>query len=210
MPGERAPEEKRREQILRAAYEVALRAGLDGVTVRAVAAEARLSHGLVLFHFGTKDQLVAALLDRVLATSALLGGSDGLERFTHTADGLRTFLRGQIEELARRPHDVRLFFEYWALGTREPSIRAKIGEALDRYREALRTLLAETIGDAPMRASDVTPDAFAAVAVSLLSGFAVQSVADPEAFDMGAYAATVKRLLEQLVAPSASPPPIRS
>ena len=210
MPGERAPEEKRREQILQAAYDVALRAGLDGVTVRAVAAEARLSHGLVLFHFGTKDQLVAALLDRVLATSALLGGSDDLDRFPRTADGLRSFLRRQIEELAGRPQDVRLFFEYWALGTREPSIRAKIGAALDRYREALRTLLADAIGDAPMRALDVTPDAFAAVAVSLISGFAVQSVADPEAFDMGAYVATVKSVLEQLVAPATSPAPVRS
>ena len=210
MPGERAPEEKRREQILRAAYDVALRAGLDGVTVRAVAAEARLSHGLVLFHFGSKDQLVAALLDRVLETSALLGGSDGLEGFPRSADGLRTFLRRQIEELASRPQDVRLFFEYWALGTREPPIRAKIGDALDRYREAFRALLAGAIGDAPARTPDVTPDALAAVAVSLISGFAVQSVADPEAFDMGAYVTTVKNVLEHLVAPTALPAPVRS
>ena len=61
MPGQKAAEATRREQILKAAYEVALRRGIDGLTVRAVAARARLSHGLVLFHFKRKDQLGLAL-----------------------------------------------------------------------------------------------------------------------------------------------------
>jgi AcrR family transcriptional regulator len=72
MPGQKATEATRREQILKAAYEVALRRGIDGLTVRAVAARARLSHGLVLFHFKRKDQLGLALLDRVLATTLSL------------------------------------------------------------------------------------------------------------------------------------------
>ena len=61
MPGKKASEAERREQILTAAHHVALRQGIDGLTVRAVAARARLSHGLVLFHFKRKDQLVAAV-----------------------------------------------------------------------------------------------------------------------------------------------------
>src|SRR5580765_5958371 len=72
MPGQKATEAARREQILKAAYEVALRRGIDGLTVRAVATRARLSHGLVLFHFKRKDQLGLALLDRVLATTLAL------------------------------------------------------------------------------------------------------------------------------------------
>jgi AcrR family transcriptional regulator len=72
MPGQKANEATRREQILKAAYEVALRRGIDGLTVRAVAARARLSHGLVLFHFKRKDQLGLALLDRVLAMTLSL------------------------------------------------------------------------------------------------------------------------------------------
>ena len=67
MPGQRESQATRREQILEAAYEVALRRGIDGLTVRAVAARARLSHSLVLFHFKRKDQLGLGLLDRVLA-----------------------------------------------------------------------------------------------------------------------------------------------
>lgn len=206
MPGERAPEEARREQILGAAYEVALRSGLNGVTLRAVAAEAGLSHGLVVFHFGSKDQLVAALLDRVLATTALINVSEDLARVPRSAEGLRAFLRRELEQLTARRRDIRLFFEYWALGTREPSIRAKISAALDRYREAFRSLVEDALGDTPMRASDVTPDGLAAVAVSLISGCAVQAVVDPEAFDMSSYVAAVRGIVEQLVAPAAAAP----
>jgi AcrR family transcriptional regulator len=77
MPGRKAAEATRREQILKAAYEVAVRRGIDGLTVRAVAARARLSHGLLLFHFKRKDQLGLALLDRVLA---MTGGPQDLGR----------------------------------------------------------------------------------------------------------------------------------
>ena len=48
MPGQRESQATRREQILEAAYEVALRRGIDGLTVRAVAARARLSSCLTV------------------------------------------------------------------------------------------------------------------------------------------------------------------
>ena len=51
MPGQKASEEARRAQILKAGYEVASRQGLDALTVRLVAHRAKLSTGLVLFHF---------------------------------------------------------------------------------------------------------------------------------------------------------------
>ena len=204
MPGRKAPEEARREQILQAAYDVALQTGIDGVTVRAVAAEAGLSHGLVLFHFGRKDQLVASLLDRILATATILRLSSDAAGQAQAPDRLRVLLRQEMEELVGAPHDLRLFFEYWALGVREPAIRAKIGTALERYREAFRTLADDALRAEPVRRSDVTPDGFAAVAVSLISGGAVQAMADPDAFDMDAYLVTVRTVLEQLVAPGSA------
>jgi AcrR family transcriptional regulator len=202
MPGQKAPEGARREQILHAAYHVALREGVDGVTVRAVAAEAGLSHGLVLFHFGRKDQLVAALLDRVLSTTAMLTVSDDLAVHSDAPDRLRAHLRQELEQLQRSPRDLRLFFEYWAIGTREPAIRKKVGAALDRYRTALHAFAQDALQAAPLPRADVTPEGLAAVAVSLISGGAVQWMVDPEAFDMEAYLGTVRVLIEQLLAPA--------
>lgn len=57
----------RPEIILEAAAAVLLKAGVRGLTIDAVAAEAGLSKGGVLHHFASKDALVVALVARKLA-----------------------------------------------------------------------------------------------------------------------------------------------
>lgn len=202
MPGPRAPEEARREQILNAAYRVALRTGIDGVTLRAVAADARLSHGLVAFYFKRKDQLIGALLDRVLTTTAMLHVSDDVARIPRAPQRLGAVLGQELGRLARDPRGIRLFFEYWALGVRQAAIRRKISAALDRYRAAFRAMAEEVLPAGAAHGTDVTPDALAAVAVSLINGCAVQAMIDPDHFDTGAYLAAVQGLIERL-APTA-------
>ena len=199
MPGQRAPEEARREQILSAAYEVALRTGIDGVTLRGVAAEAELSHGLVVFYYKQKDQLIGALLDRVLATTALLDVSDDVARLERAPERLGALLRDELARLAHEPRGLRLFFEYWALGVRHAAIRRKIAAALERYREAFEAMAAEMFPAGSATGRDVTPAALAAVAVSLVTGCAVQAMSDPDGFDTASYLAAVQHLFERLV-----------
>jgi AcrR family transcriptional regulator len=198
MPGQRAPEGARREQIVSAAYEVALRTGIDGVTLRAVAAEATLSHGLVVFYFKRKDRLIGALLDRVLATAAMLHVSEDVARIPHAPERMGALLRQELGRFARDPRGIRLFFEYWALGVRQAAIRRRIGAALERYRAAFRSVAEEMLPADAADGTDVTPDALAAVAVSLISGYAVQAMSDPERFDTGAYLAAAQGLIERL------------
>lgn len=198
MPGQKASEEARREQILQAAYAVALQRGIDGVTVRAVAAEAGLSHGLLVFYFKQKDQLIAALLDRVLTTTALLRIPAHVAHIPHAEDRLRALLRAELERLAHGPQDFRLFLEYWALGTREAAVRTKIAAALERYRAALRTLIEGVLRADAAGHGRGTPDGYAAVAVSLVSGCAMQAMIDPDGFDMAAYFGAVHDMIEPL------------
>ncbi len=53
MPGTKIAERLRREQIVTAAYDLALRGGVRAATVRSVARRSGISVGLVIFHFGT-------------------------------------------------------------------------------------------------------------------------------------------------------------
>jgi len=195
MPGRKAPEAIRREQILKAAYEVALRQGLDGLTVRAVAARAKLSHGLVHFHFKDRAQLVSALLDRVLATTTALQVPAVIAHIPRAEDRLRALLRQEMDRLAKEPRRIRLFFEYWALGTRHAPTRARISAELDRYRAAFRTMTAEMVQTEPARSAGVTPEGLAAVAVSLVNGCAVQAMIDPTHFEIGQYLTAVEGIL---------------
>jgi AcrR family transcriptional regulator len=194
VPGRKASEAERREQILSAAHRVALQRGIDGLTVRRVAARARLSHGLVLFHFKRKDQLVAAVLDRVLADTlpvvreAEVSGGDPRER-------LWTALRAEADRLIGDSRQVRLFLEYWALGTRQPVIRGRISAELERYRSGFQPLAEAVLAAEPARFAGVSPQALAAVAVSFINGCAVQAMIDPPGFDVAKYLAALRGML---------------
>ena len=195
MPGQKASETLRRQQILKAAHEVALRQGIDGLTVRAVAARARLSHGLVLFHFKRKDQLVSAVLDRVLASTLSLRIAPEVARIRDPRGRLRALLQQEVDRLSRDPKQVRLFLEYWALGTRYIAIRGKISAELKHYRAAFRTLAEEVLQAEVARFPGVTPDGLAAIAVSFINGCAVQAMIDPDHFNVGEYLASVQGIL---------------
>jgi TetR/AcrR family transcriptional repressor of bet genes len=195
MPGRKAPEATRREQILKAAYEVALGKGIDGLTMRAVAARAKLSHGLVHFHFKDKAQLVSALLDRVLATTTVLHVPAVIAHIPRAQDRLRALLRQEMDRLAKEPRRIRLFFEYCALGTRHAPTRARISAELDRYRAAFRTMTAEMVQAEPARSAGVTADGLAAIAVTFVNGYAVQAMIDPANFEVEQYLAAVEGIL---------------
>lgn len=57
-----------RQRLLDAAEAIVLRIGPDRLTLDAVAREAGVSKGGVLYHFGTKDALIAAMLSRLYET----------------------------------------------------------------------------------------------------------------------------------------------
>ena len=116
MPGTKIAETLRREQIVAAAYDLATRGGLRAVTIRDVARKGDMSTGLVIFHFRTKDRLVLALLDSVLAkTTALTIGPD-IAEIPNPLDRLVALLRQEMARLSTEPKRNRLFFEFWNEG----------------------------------------------------------------------------------------------
>jgi TetR/AcrR family transcriptional repressor of bet genes len=194
MPGKKVSEETRREDIVRAAYDVAARQGLEALTLRAVAARADVSHGTVVFHFKRKRELVAGLLDRVLYATAVLRVPDAVAQITRPSERMHALLRAEMDRLSTDPRHFRLLLDYWTIGVRHAAIRQKLRVALEQYRAGF-TDLAEAIVNGEFRsatalapqsaaAQKVTPAGIAAVAVSLIHGCALQSVIDPKGFDV--------------------------
>ncbi len=196
MPGRKAAEATRREQILKAAYEVALRRGVDGLTLRAVAAKARLSHGLVLFHFKRKEHLGLALLDRVLETTVYLRIPDHVNAILNPRERLVAFFAHEMQRLQEDPRRFRLLLEYWARGAHNAVIRAKISSGLNDYRDGFRVMAQEA---PPGEASRFgTPDSTSAAAISLILGYAVQGIVDPEHCKVEEYMEVVQALFARL------------
>ena len=198
MPRQRESEATRREQILQAAYEVALRRGIDGLTVRAVAARARLSHSLVLFHFKRKDQLGLALLDRVLAGTLSLTVPDAIRTLPRANARLQALFRQELQRMSGEPRRLRLLLEFWARGGHNAVIRQKIGAALESYRTAFDDFGGEVAGGARGRSDKAVPAGVAAVAVSLIIGYPVQAIIDPKRVGAEEYLAAVRGALGRL------------
>jgi TetR/AcrR family transcriptional repressor of bet genes len=203
MPGQKASEATRRDQIVKATYDVAMRKGLDGVTVRLVASKARLSAGLVLFHFKSRDQLIVALLDWLLATTTVLHIGPEIQSIAAPLERLLSLLRQEMDRLSREPERLRLFFEFWVIGGRHIEIGTRMRGELARYREAIRPMAVEVLEAEPERFPHVTADGLAGVAVSFIKGCAVQAMIDPEHFDIQEYLVAAEGLLGQL-GPAAS------
>lgn len=204
MPGTRAPEAARRDQIIAAAYEVAAREGLEGATIIQVAAAANLSPGLVIFHFKSKRQLVLALLDWLLATTTELRVGEEIASLEAPLDRLIALLRQEMQRLASEPLRIRLTFDFWSAGIRDQEVRDRLRAEFDRYREAFRPLAVAVLEAEPDRFRGVSAEGLAAVAVSFIKGCAVQSMIDP-AFDIRQYLAAAEGLLAQFASATERP-----
>lgn len=198
----RIPEEARRQQILEAAFAVACREGIGGLTVRAVASEAGISHTLVLFHFERKANLVLELLDWVLDTTSVLHISEDIARFPHARDRFHALLEQEVTRQSHQPDYTRLFLEYWALGAQREEIRARIGAELERYRTAFRTIMEALIEADPLLFPGATADGLAAMAVSWIQGCAVQALVAPGQFDTDDYLAAMRGVFARSSGPT--------
>lgn len=198
MPGERASEDVRREQILGAAFEVASRDGLGGLTIRAVAGQAGLSHGLVLFHFGRKERLVHALLEWLIETTPPLRAGESVPAAAGALDRFHRLLDQEVARFAEQPLRTRLFYEYWALGGRDEAIRARVGAELDRYRSEFREVARALLLAEPGAFAAGTAERIATVAVSWIHGCAVQAMIDPIRFQPEESLASVRDIIAPL------------
>lgn len=196
MPGTKANEEVRREQIRVAAYELAAEAGLRAITIRDVAERAELSPGLVLFHFGSKEHLVIEVLTWVLETTTALRIGPEVAAIKAPGERLLALLRQEMARLTAEPLRIRLFFEFWSAGLWDPAIGVKMKQELDRYREAFRPMAAAVLEADPGRFPGVTAEGLAAVAVGFIKGCAVQSLIEPE-LDIAEFFAAAEALLSQ-------------
>ncbi|GAA3023887.1 TetR/AcrR family transcriptional regulator [Kitasatospora sp. NPDC127116] len=128
---------QRREQLLDTAEELLVTAGGTELSMRAVAAAAGVRLGHLQHYFPTHAELVAAVLERVLARS--------VERLAPLLDPGRDE-DALLRELLAEQQDVRLvrlFAELWALAARDPSVAATVRAFYDRYRELVACFLAE-------------------------------------------------------------------
>ncbi|MER6404832.1 TetR family transcriptional regulator C-terminal domain-containing protein [Streptomyces viridosporus] len=160
---------ERRGEMLRAAVEQIEMRGVAAFRVSDVASALGVSNALVLYHFSTKEKLVAAAFAHA-AEGDLAHLRKLLGRRTTALRRLRSAVRWYAP--TGRAEGWRLWIEGWAVALREPALREVTRDLDRRWKAALTEVIAQGVAAGEFRCPD--PAASALRLTALLDGLAVQ------------------------------------
>jgi AcrR family transcriptional regulator len=136
-PPRKASRASRREQLIEATIETLAGCGLSRTTLTEVAAAAGLSHGLVNFHFQSKDKLLAETL-LYLAEEYRANWTRALAAAGPTpAERLDALIRADFEPAVSAPSRLKAWCAFWGEAQSRPVYQEKCGA---NDREYIRTL----------------------------------------------------------------------
>ncbi|OXY94895.1 TetR family transcriptional regulator [Streptomyces diastatochromogenes] len=167
---------ERREELLRAAIEQIEVRGVAAVRIADVASALGVSNALVLYHFSTKEKLVAAAFayaaeDDLAHLRGLLG------RRTSALRRLRAAVRWYAP--TGQAKGWRLWIEGWAVSLREPTLRQVTRDLDQQWKAAITEVIAEGVAAGEFECAD--PPGAALRLTALLDGLAVQLTSYPGA-----------------------------
>ncbi|RLV70934.1 TetR family transcriptional regulator [Streptomyces sp. CBMAI 2042] len=160
---------ERREEMLRATVEQIEIRGASSVRIADVASALGVSNALVLYHFSTKEKLVAAAFGYA-AEADLAHLRKLLARRTSAVRRLRSAVRWYAP--TGQAKGWRLWIEGWAVSLREPALREVAGDLDRRWKAELAEVIAEGAAAGEFRCED--PESAAWRLTALLDGLAVQ------------------------------------
>jgi AcrR family transcriptional regulator len=188
--------ERRREVLIKACYAEILEKGLPNLTVDAVVARGGSSKGGALYYFPTKDDLLFAVLEWLLAelerTLADIARSDALparrlgseiEVLFHSADVNRKLYR--------------VLFDYVALASHSERYRQLFGRFLESCRRRDAAIIEEGVRRREFRR--IEPDAAASTLRALVDGYCLQWLMGPEDIPLELYRDRCKAALTRLL-----------
>lgn len=172
-----------RERLIDAATRLFAERGYRGASVQAIGEAAGISRGSIFWHFGSKEGLLWAVVQRAFSrweAEALVpdvGDAGGVE-------AMRRAVRSHREFLLRDAATLRLLYVlmFEALGPR-PELTGRFAELHVHLRELGAGWLAEGRRRGDVRA-DLDPAALSAIIVAALGGLVYQHLLDPGGFDL--------------------------
>jgi len=168
--------EKRREELVLAAYHEIAERGFEGLRTREVAAEVGVNIATLHYYFPTKEALIRGVLDHAMnrfRTTLPHGSAKGQ---------LRNYLRGARTLLIEEPELGAVMAELALRSVRDPSIGSIMNEMYDLWHVTLRGMLRRAVKQGDLR-SELDSDAVAALIIAALTSLTLPVMADPRRGD---------------------------
>jgi TetR/AcrR family transcriptional repressor of bet genes len=183
---------ERRDQIAAGLLTVMAKVGYDAATVPLIAKAARLTPGLVHYHYTGKEEILVAV--------AALIGQRVNQRLDEHCRGEKDHLPAYIEVLLGRrykdPELMRAWLVLSAEATRHPKVASAFAKVVDALLRRLILIVDERLPKAKKKeARNVSAAIFASV-----QGYYVLAAASPAAIPAGTATRNVKTMARALIA----------
>ncbi len=184
-PTSALPETARR--FIEAAEELLRSRGFPALTLNNVAQAAGRNKAQIIYHFGSKDGLLAALVDCTIhdASIELAQRTEGI---AESEERMRLVSEG-IETMARDAESFALFFEVLPHALRDPELRSRHKDLYAWYRDLYCQIL---------RGDGIDSDessGLAALLAAVLDGLAIQYSLARDTFDIAGACRELDHLL---------------
>ena len=164
---------ERKRELSEAVWRVILRDGLEGVSVRNVAAEAGWSTGSLRHYFGTKEALLGAAA--ALMEERVLGRFEGRQYGGSPRTAVREVLCEVLPLDEDRRTEGELWFAFAARSLVDPKIAGEYGLVFDGVRELCGRIIGQ-MAEGGWLVSGLDPEVEAARLHALVDGLAVHGL----------------------------------
>ena len=192
----REQSELSRERLIEAATRLFAERGYRDASVQAIGEAAGISRGSIFWHFGSKEGLLWAVVQRAFTRWEAetlvpeVGDARGQEAIARALRAHRRFLAGDGGTL-------RLLFVlmFEALGPR-PELAGEFARLHRDLRVLATPWLEEAVADGDIR-DDVDPETIVTLIIATLGGIVYQYLLDAEGVDLDRCYADLERVLER-------------
>ena len=173
----RASQEKRRQELVLAAFELIAEHGFEGLRTRDVAARVGVNIATLHYYFPTKEALIRGVLDQ-----AMVRFRSTLAPHGTPADQLRNHLRAVRRLLVEEPELKAVMGELALRSARDTSIAAIMSEMYEAWHSTMRGLLRRAVKEGGLR-PELDSDGVAALVVATLTAATLPTLSGTQRSD---------------------------
>ncbi|MCP4543329.1 MAG: TetR/AcrR family transcriptional regulator [Chloroflexi bacterium] len=192
MPPRPDVRKERRNQILDAATAVFARLGFHRARMDDIVQESGLSKGTLYWYFDSKDDIIAALPERILAW-----GMKDLQALSRGEGSVRErlllFTRQVMAEFEHLSGLLPIIYEFYAAAARQETVYRVLQDYVRDYRETLAALIQHGIDQGEFRTVNAVETAI--ILCALYEGLGILWMVDPQAVNLNELVEHSVRLL---------------
>jgi AcrR family transcriptional regulator len=173
--------QERRNQIIAAAIAVFTRLGFHAARIEDIAKEAKLSKGALYWYFKSKDDIIAAIMDRFIDRE-MVELEDALKLQSPVSEKLMKLNGMIVDEMQSMLDLMPILYEFYAAATRKKDVRKALVQFFRPTQQLFSKLIQQGIAGGEFVVVDA--EVVAVNLIALYEGLLLLAVLDPKTVDL--------------------------